>query len=431
LLVELSEFRDLSRILVDDPLRALRQLLKVVRHLCNAGSASVSLLRYDAEGRGTIVWEVISGALSAYEGRGFLKDSSPCRLCLDAATTIRLSRPARVYEGLRDIQPSIVEGLAVPLYDNAHKPLGTLWMAHHDQAFHFSSDDARILEQFAIQAVLAITLLERSRERRYAANLLEAYHRAQCDLFNHELCRERKRREQVEKCEGDLRHALLLKQSVIEETHHRVKNTLQVAASVLSSHARASGSEEVRTALHKSHACLQLLAKTHELLCAGGEGAQTIPMSTLLDGLSNALQHSFAAMSSRVTLRVVAEPLRLPANEAIAVAMLANEVLTNAYKHAFPNNAHGQITLTMQLAPDDKLTLRIMDNGIGLGEKDRTDGTGLKLVRAFAVQLGGSLSVAAGPDSRGTVFTLTMQLQSTLCRGDAGSSPGIGSGKPS
>lgn len=414
LLTEASEFRELSRILADDPFLALRQLLETARRFCHAGSASVSLLRHDAEGREIVCWEMISGALASYEGMEIAQDSSPCGLCLSAGTTILMSRPEQAYMGLRDTRPSIVEDLVVPLYDNARKPLGTLWIAHHDHVSHFCSDDARFVEHLAVQAVLALKLLEQARERQHATILFESYQRAQHELFEHDLCWERSLREHAEESERETRRTLAFKETAIQEVHHRVKNTLQIAASVLSSHARATASEQVRLVLHESHRRLQLLAKAHELLYTSVSSTQSILMPPLLDTLSDALRQSFTEMSARVKLQVTVAPLRLPADEAIAVALLTNEVVTNAYKHAFPNDSRGEITVILHLNSDNTLLLRITDDGIGLRTNSTGGGIGLKLVRTLAAQLEGVLTVSTAADAAGTVITLTMRPASKL-----------------
>jgi two-component sensor histidine kinase len=430
LLTEAAEFRELSRIVADDPLLALRRLVEVTRRLCQAGSASVSSLRHDAAGRGTIRWEVISGALASHEGTGVPQDSSPCGLCLRAGTTILVSRPERAFIDLRDTRPSILEDLVVPLYDNAGQPLGTLWVAHHDHGSHFCSDDARIVEQLSVQAVLALKLLEHARDRQHAVVLMESYQRAQHDLLAQDLYWERSLREHAEESESEIRRALALKETAIQEAHHRVKNTLQIAASVLSSHARATASEQVRLALHESHGRLQLLAKAHELLYASVSSTQSILMPPLLETLSDALRQSFTEMSARVKLQITAEPLRLPVDEAIAVALLANEVVTNAYKHAFPNDSRGEITVTLCLTSGNTLMLRITDDGIGLRTRSPGGGIGLKLVRNFAEQLGGVLTVAATADAPGTVITLAMGLSSKISRRHTDSSLDAGQPTP-
>lgn len=416
LLTEASEFRELSRILADDPRLALRRVVDAARRLCNAGSASVSSLRRDTAGREVVCWEMISGALARYEGTHIRQDSSPCGLCLSVGATILVSRPGRAYVGLRDTRPSIIENLVVPLYDNARKPLGTLWIAHHDRAHHFCSDDARILEHLAVQAVLALKLLEHARERQCVAALLESYQSAQHDLVVHDLQWERGVREYAEESAREVQRTLALKETAIQEAHHRVKNTLQIAASLLSSHARATDSEQVRLALHESHGRLQLLAKAHELLYTSVSSTQSILMPPLLDTLIDALRQSFVETSAHVKLRVAAEPLKLPVDEAIAIALLANEVVTNAYKHAFPNNSRGEIKLTLCLTPDNTLTLRITDDGVGLRTNFTGGGVGLKLIRTLAAQLGGVFTVAAAVDAPGTVVTLTMHSTSKLNR---------------
>lgn len=106
----------------------------------------------------------------------------------------------------------------------------------------------------------------------------------------------------------------------------------------------------------------------------------------------------------------------LPALHAIAVALLANEVVTNAYKHAFPNNASGKIAVALCRRSNNTLILQITDDGIGLRTGAAGGGFGLKLVRTFAAQLGGVLTVATPGDAPGTAITLTMSLVSTLGR---------------
>lgn len=139
-------------------------------------------------------------------------------------------------------------------------------------------------------------------------------------------------------------------------------------------------------------------------------------MPPLLGTLNDALRQSFSETSTRVQLQITADSLRLPVDEAIAIALLTNEVVTNAYKYAFPNDSCGKITVTLNLAADNTLTLQIADDGIGLRTSSTDAGIGLKLVRTFAAQLGGVLTVSTGTDAPGTVITLVMGPASKLSR---------------
>lgn len=374
---EAAAFCELSKILADDPCVALRHVLDIARSSCHAGSAGLSLLQDDGAGGTTVRWAAISGALASYEGTDTPRDSSPCGLCLDTGTTIRVSRPQRAFTSLRDTQPAMVEDLIVPLYDKASKPLGTLWIAHHDRTSHFSSDDARVAEQLAAQSVLALSLLERTKEH--------------------------------EAMESESRRGLVFKEAMLREVNHRTKNTLQTAGSLLVLHASATPSMQARMALLDSYARLQLLGKVHELLCTKTDGAQTVLMPGLLQALADGLRHSFGKTAAHVGLQLTSDPISLPADQAIALTLLANELVTNAYKHAFPNESAGEITLSLQHTPEDGLTLRIADTGIGLDLTGSEIGMGLKLIRTLAAQLRGTLIFAIPPEGAGTQITLTIR----------------------
>jgi two-component sensor histidine kinase len=406
---EAAAFCELSKILADNPCVALRHLLDIARGSCHAGSAGLSLLREDSAGQTVVHWAAISGALASHEGTDTPRDSSPCGLCLDSGTTIRVSRPQRAFASLRDTQPEIVEDLIVPLYDNASKPLGTLWIAHHDRKSHFCADDARVAEQLAAQSVLALNLLERAKDHQYAMALRESHQVAQQQLLVHDLAEERGLRECAEAMEGESRRALVFKDAMLHEVNHRTKNTLQAAGSLLVLHASATPSTQVRMALLDSYARLQLLAKVHELLCTKTDGAQTVLMPGLLQTLADGLRHSFAKTAAHVGLQLTSDPISLPVDQAIPLALLANEVVTNAYKHAFPSDAAGEITMSLQHTPTNGLTLRIADTGIGLYPTGSEIGMGLKLIRTLAAQLRGTLLFATLPAGVGTEITLTIR----------------------
>lgn len=163
---EMAAFDELSQILAADPRRAVRRCTQVALRLCDAGSAGLSLLRPNGSGQTDFEWVAISGALVAHEGGGTPRDFGPCGLCLDAGTPILLSRPEREFTYLARLQPTIFEVLMVPLYDDARRPLGALWVAHHDPVAGFRGNDVRILEQLAIQMVLALQPVQGGREHR-------------------------------------------------------------------------------------------------------------------------------------------------------------------------------------------------------------------------------------------------------------------------
>lgn len=406
---EAAAFCGLSKSLADDPCAAVRNLLDVARGLCQAGSAGLSLLRDDSAGQPMVRWAAISGALAPYHGTETPRDASPCGLCLETGTTIRVSRPQRTFTALRDTVPAMIEDLIVPLYDKASKPLGTLWIAHHDRRSSFSADDARIAEQLAAQLVLALKLSEQAKEREYALALLESHQLAEHNLLMHDLAEERGMREHAEASESESRRALVFKDAMIHEVNHRTKNTLQAAGALLAVHAGATASAQVRLALLDSYARLQLLAKVHELLYKTTDTGQTVDMPELLQIMGDGLRQSFAGVSAQVKLGLSSDSLSLPVDQAIPLALLANEVVTNAYKHAFPNASSGEITVSLRQPSEHVLTLRIADTGIGWHPTDGEVSMGLRLIRNFAAQLQGTLIFSTPEQAAGTAITLTIR----------------------
>jgi two-component sensor histidine kinase len=384
-------------------------LLETALHLCNAGTAGFSLLRLDPAGETTIQWAAVTGELASHEGTQTPRDFSPCGMCIDAGAPVLLSHPERVFTYLRDARPSIVEDLIVPLYDSAREALGTFWIAHHDPASVFCADDARIAELLATQLVLALKLLEQADEHRYTLTLVRSHQTAERNSLAHDLAAERMRRERAEASAEVARQALEYKDAVIRDSHHRVKNTLQIAASLLSVHARATPVPEVRAALLESHERLHVLARVHEMLCTSADGAQIIAMPALLHATGAGLRRSFDEMSCRVELLIKAEQIALSAEDAIPLALLANEIVTNAYKHAFPDGSSGEIAISLRRGPRGAIVLQITDNGVGMRSTGGAGGSGLRLARTFAAQLQGALEFAKGAEGAGTHITLTIR----------------------
>lgn len=250
----------------------------------------------------------------------------------------------------------------------------------------------------------ALKLQERLSEHAHALAVFEPHQHAQQNLLIYGLCEERAMREQAE---IDNRQALRFKDALIVETNHRTKNTLQVASNLLTLQARASSCTQVREALLDSATRLHVLAKVHELLYANTGSTQGVLMPQLLQALGDALRQSFSRAHPRVTLEIVCDPMSLPAQDAVALALLANEAITNAYKHAFPNESVGMITAGLQRTRET-LCLRIEDTGTGFAPPNGAEGMGMSLIRTFATQVRGTLDVSGRGEGVGTSVTLAM-----------------------
>ncbi|MGE5505190.1 MAG: sensor histidine kinase [Actinomycetota bacterium] len=184
---------------------------------------------------------------------------------------------------------------------------------------------------------------------------------------------------------------------LIRETHHRVKNHLQIIASILQMEALRRGPEvtEFAESLQRR---LDVLAAAHEVSYKAAEL-----------GVIDAAQHIHRIcepMSSpeHPVVALVDAGVTLTSDQATPVALITNEVICNALKHAFPDRGQGRVDVVLKRDTAD-VVLTITDNGVGLGDKRQAGTLGLFLVHGLAKQLGGECSLTSGK-RRGAVFTL-------------------------
>jgi two-component sensor histidine kinase len=208
---------------------------------------------------------------------------------------------------------------------------------------------------------------------------------------------------------GQLAHALELKEAVLQEMHHRVKNTLQIAASSLSLQLHAHCPAEAQAALRVAFDRLHVLAAVHEMLSLQATSCGTIAMRPLLQALAGALERSFSEMSSRVRLRVYADEVSPAVAQAIPLALFANEAITNAFLHAFPDGASGEIVADLRCT-GEAVILEVSDTGIGMPPNRGKNGLGMSLMHRLAIQLAATISCTGVDGTGGTVLNMWLPL---------------------
>jgi two-component sensor histidine kinase len=396
---EVAGASELSALIMSNPAAAIPRILADAAALCRAGSAGVSLLARDQADAVIIRWEYVSGELHGNVGLESLRAENPCGLCLDSGGTVVVRQPARAFQNLKTVHPAIMEQLIVPLRDHAYRSFGTLWVAAHEIGSRMSFEDARIVEHLATQLTLALHLLEQTREQVVALG--------QCRRLTEELLEEQILRRSAETSHRDLERKLAVAYVALNETNHRVKNTLSIAMGLLALHGRATSDAAIREELQSSRSRLEALSKVHQILSDTTDGSQMVWMQSLLETIANALQELFAASRERVRLHITADPISLGADEAIPIALVVNEAVTNAYKHAFPKGAAGTVAVHLSRVAHQGLLLRIMDDGIGMSDSSKR-GLGVTLMHSLSDQLNAALTITAPADVKGTVVTLRL-----------------------
>lgn len=207
----------------------------------------------------------------------------------------------------------------------------------------------------------------------------------------------------VEQRTADLASANTELSTLFQEVHHRVKNNLQVVTSLLRLQQMRVASPHARSALQDSIDRIQAMGLVHQLLYSKQE-LSNVDFAEYAGTLGGQLVDAYG-MSERISFAVAGKPVRFDLDTAIPMALIVNEIVSNALKHAFPNDRHGKIELNLNRT-DDHVVLMIHDDGIGMpNEVDWTQpaSLGLRIVRSLASQLSGTADFQRG---EGTIFTL-------------------------
>ncbi len=197
------------------------------------------------------------------------------------------------------------------------------------------------------------------------------------------------------RAEASIRQALEEKVVLLREIHHRVKNNLQIIASLLDMSRQRARSPEAAEQLSEAHAKVFTMALIHSQLYQS-ERFDEVGMERHVQELISHLSTLYE-MRPPVTTCVRVSDIRLPVTQAIPCALVLNEIISNAFKHAFDQRHGGSISVTMESDADSGIRLRVQDDGKGIPEDidiDRTQSLGLKLVRNLVLhQLQGELHI--------------------------------------
>ncbi|HVY98498.1 MAG TPA: sensor histidine kinase [Dongiaceae bacterium] len=221
--------------------------------------------------------------------------------------------------------------------------------------------------------------------------------------------------------ESELSDSLAQKQMMLREIHHRVKNNLQTVTSLLNLYARIPRGEAIKQAFADVQTRINALALVHRHLYES-QDLREIDLAGFMTGLCRLVQDGCGVPPRRVQLHVDIPTAPMAGDRAVPLALLTTEILTNAFKHAFPENRAGAIEVRLSLGENGMARLVISDNGVGTAERavDGVPGTmGQTLIGAFTRQLGGTLATAGPP---GTAVTLDFALAQPAAEGAAAAS---------
>lgn len=209
------------------------------------------------------------------------------------------------------------------------------------------------------------------------------------------------------KTEDKIKRSLKEKEILLKEIHHRVKNNMQIISSMLSLQSSYLKDKDAIHALKECQGRIMSMAMIHENLYQS-DTLTGIKFADYINRLTKDLFHTYNIDSERIKINIDADEIILDIDTAIPCGLIINEVVTNSIKHAFPDDAEGEIYIQMQQNPEG-YNLSLKDNGIGLPENlniNNTTTLGLLLVNSLVRQLEGILEVKR---NQGTIFLISFK----------------------
>ncbi|HET6528339.1 MAG TPA: PAS domain S-box protein, partial [Balneolaceae bacterium] len=194
--------------------------------------------------------------------------------------------------------------------------------------------------------------------------------------------------------ERKLKNSLEEKQVLLEEIHHRVKNNLAIISGLLQLQTFDSQDEKIRSVLNDSQLRIQSMATVHELLYQSENFAE-ISFKTYVDKLVNSMKNTLPFDHQKIEVEIETAEILMDINQAIPCAMLINELITNAFKHAFKGRKSGTIRVTLKEI-GKRLIIKVKDNGVGLPADftiDKKKSIGMNLIQTLTQQLKGELNI--------------------------------------
>jgi len=298
-------------------------------------------------------------------------------------TAIRTGKPAACREMLTDpafapwreeaLKRGYASSLALPLMANG-KAFGviTLYSREPDP---FSEDEVKLLGQLADDLAYGIETIR----------LRQAHARSRAEL-----------------------------EVLLREIHHRVKNNLQVIASLVDIQTNNLDDPVLRARFQNVRDRVRSMALVHEKLYQS-ESLARVEFADYARSLFSYLCRAHGSPQAGVALKLDLQPLSLSVEKAVPCGLILNELVTNALKHAFRGRATGEIAAALSASADGWVRLRVSDNGVGLpaGMKWReSPSLGLRLIHLLAGQLSARVEVEV-PAGGGTAFLIVFPQSQT------------------
>jgi two-component sensor histidine kinase/HAMP domain-containing protein len=198
------------------------------------------------------------------------------------------------------------------------------------------------------------------------------------------------------KAEAELNQALVDKDFLMKEVHHRVKNNLAVIQSLLKLQLNEITDDKSKRLFIDAESRVTSMAMIHEML-HNADDIKKLGASEYIRKLIQTLFHNYKIQENHVKLVYEVQDINLDVDTLIPLALIINELVSNALKYAFPGDMKGELGISLKATSDASYELIIKDNGVGLPEGfelNKTKSLGYLIVKSLINQIKGTLEVS-------------------------------------
>jgi hypothetical protein len=206
--------------------------------------------------------------------------------------------------------------------------------------------------------------------------------------------------------EEKIKKSLKEKEILLQEVHHRVKNNLQIISSILNLQTRTIDDERVLELIKETRYRIMSMSFIHDLLYQTKDFTN-IDFSKYLQNITSNIMNTYT-LNKNIDLKLEIEPIFLNLDLAIPCGLIVNELLTNAFKYAFPAGRKGVIKVILK-SNNNTVSLSVADNGVGINNKvnyQTTETLGFQLINSLIAQIDGELKYE---HNNGTKFTVSFK----------------------
>jgi len=214
---------------------------------------------------------------------------------------------------------------------------------------------------------------------------------------------------EIKEYEKRLENSLEEKEVLLSEIHHRVKNNLAIISGLLQLESFNATDDGIQNILQNSQMRIHSMAQVHEMLY-NSNNFTNLSFENFVSEIVNSIKRVYKQLHNDITFELNIYKLKINVNQAIPCGLIINEVVTNAYKHAFEEGEEGHILISL-LQVEDTVQLKVKDNGRGLGDNfslSESSSLGFKLIETLTSQLNADINIRS---QEGTQVSVKFQKE--------------------